>query len=554
MSEPQTLIELFLNRVNKSSSRTALHTKVDGAYRRRTWDELAQDVHGLCSVLLELGIQPGDRVAHWSENRYEWIVADFAIQACRAIHVPMHAPISGPQAVYQIAHSGATLLLVAGQPQIDKLSPIAEELPAIACLMHDNGEGTLRGSAVKSWHSLVDPKKVPFGAEAAVTARDLAATDSVATILYTSGTTGEPKGVTLTQWNIVSNVLGVLATFDENESDLRLCFLPLSHIFARTCDLYTWIGSGAELALAESRETIVPDCQAVRPTIINGVPYFYEKIQHALIAAGVGDKPDALCEMLGGRLRACCSGGAALPNHTFDFFQTQQLPILQGYGLTETAPVLTMSTTNHCKRGAVGPPLAGVEIRIADDGEILARGPNIMVGYWNDPEATAAAIVDDWFHTGDLGEFGADGYLRITGRKKELIVTATGKNIAPSLLESLLCRDPIIEQAMVLGDDQKFLAALIVPKMDMLHTELAKREIKLVRPEATLTDEAILELYRERIQHQLAELAHHEQVGRFVLLDRGFTIEAGHLTPKASLRRDKIAADFASEIERLFCS
>ena len=227
---------------------------------------------------------------------------------------------------------------------------------------------------------------------------------------------------------------------------------------------------------------------------------------------------------------------------------------LQGYGLTETAPVLAMSTEETCKRGTVGPPLTGVEIRIADDQEILARGPNIMSGYWNDEAATAAAIVDGWFHTGDLGEFDEDGYLRITGRKKELIVTATGKNIAPSLLESLLCRDPIIEQAMVIGDDQKYLAALIVPNAEQLAAELEKRQITVANPAQMLSDENVQKLYEERIKNQLADLAHHEQVGRFVVLDRGFTLEAGHLTPKASLRRDQIAKDFTKEIEQLFAT
>ena len=531
------------------------------------------NVFRLTSVLQACNIEPGDRVAQWSENRYDWIVTDLATQACQAIHVPMHAPLSGPQAIYQIRHSGAKAILLSGQAQLEKLGPIAGELPTdVPVLTHDALEGALAGTIVSPWRQQVtddDPRwgqKSPHAPSMPrpPTAWQPSCIRPVRPV--------NPKGVTLSQKNVITNVDGVLAAFHESESDLRLCFLPLSHIFARTCDLYTWIGSGSELALAESRETIVADCQLIQPTVINGVPYFYEKVQHSLIAAGAEDTPGALRAMLGGNLRICCSGGAALPNHTFDFFHKQQLTILQGYGLTETAPVLTMSTPQVYKRGTVGRPLADVTIQIADDGEVLARGPNIMKGYWNDEAATSAAIIDGWFHTGDLGELDADGYLSITGRKKELIVTATGKNIAPTLIESLLCRDPLIEQAMVLGDDQKYLAALIVPNKDNLIAELEKRgQAKhptashnlddpgpIKRPSPTddsasiLSDTDVSPIYEQCIRHQLRELAHHEQVQRFVLLSRGFTIEAGHLTPKASLRRDVIAREFAVEIERLF--
>lgn len=548
MSPPkaQTIIQLFLQRISASGPQPAIHIKTDGSYQAISWNDLAQDVYRLASVLAAIGIERGDRVAQWSENRYEWIVTDLATQACQAIHVPMHAPLSGSQSVYQINHSGAKVILLSGTEQLAKLEPFTAELPAQApVLSHDAFGATLAGRTVPSWRSLVADDSAARGSDLAARARDVVTADSIATILYTSGTTGEPKGVMLTQWNILSNVHGVVESFSEVASDLRLCFLPLSHIYARTCDLYAWIRGGSQFALAESRETIVADCQLIHPTLINGVPYFYEKIQNGLIAAGAEDAPGALRTMLGGQLRACFSGGAALPTHTFDFFQRQELPILQGYGLTETAPVLSMSTYERCRRGSVGPPLVGVSIRIAPDGEILARGPNIMIGYWNDEEATGGVIKDGWFHTGDLGELDTDGYLNITGRKKELIVTATGKNVAPSLIESLLCRDPLIEQAMVLGDDQNYLAALIVPNADNLTKEFGTRG---------LTDADVSRVFEERIRQQLSELSHHEQVRRFAVLDRGFTIDAGHLTPKASLRRDVIARDFADQIAQLFAS
>ncbi len=554
-SSIETIIGLFLHRVRKSHDQTAIHVKTDGTWQPKSWREIEQDVYRMASLLDDLGIRPGDRVAQWSENRYEWIVTDLATQACQAIHVPLHAPLSGPQAFFQISHSGATVAVVSGSTEIDKLQPFAAELSgSLALLTHQTCERQLGSQPIESWKGQVPDGAMVRGQEIAQAAFTATAPETVATILYTSGTTGEPKGVTLSQRNVISNVLAVLSTFDETESDLRLCFLPLSHIFARTCDLYTWIGSGAQLALAESRETIVADCQTIRPTIINGVPYFYEKIQNSLVAAGAATMPGALQQLLGDRVRACCSGGAALPGHTFDFFEEHGIPILQGYGLTETAPVLAMSTVALRKRGTVGPPLSGVDIQIAEDGEILARGPNIMLGYWRDNAATDAAMVDGWFHTGDLGELDGDGFLKITGRKKELIVTATGKNIAPSLLESLLCRDPLIEQAMVLGDDEKYIAALIVPNRVDLAAELTKIDSVdgVLEEESLWTNETVRDLFRERIQHQLRDLAHHEQVGRFVLLGQGFTVEAGHLTPKGSLRRETIERDFSTEIERLY--
>jgi long-chain acyl-CoA synthetase len=552
-SNIETIASLFIDRVARTGPEAAIHVKRDGAYQGTTWNELADDVYRAAAVFRSLGIAPGDRVAHWSENRYEWIVTDVAIQMCRAIHVPMHAPLSAPQAIYQVRHSGAKLAVVSGAEQIEKFHAVESDFPDdVNILSHDEVDAQLCGQAVRQWRPLAGDDAVEIGSELARQAADDVTADSLATILYTSGTTGEPKGVMLSHRNIVSNVLGVLEQFGDEEGDLRLCFLPLSHIFARVADLYTWIGGGSQLALAESRETILADCLAIRPTIINGVPYFYERVQRGLVEAGAAETPGALLQLLGGNIRICCSGGAALPNHIFDFFERQEVPIRQGYGLTESSPVITLSSLENFRRGTVGLPLSDVEVRIAEDGEILARGPNIMLGYWNDEAATHAAIKDDWLYTGDLGELDKDGYLQITGRKKELIVTATGKNIAPTLIESLLCRDPLIDQAMVLGDDQSCLAALIVPSQDHLQAEVEKRQIQAADHAALLTDSAVCELFAECIQRQLSELSHHEQVRRFVLLDRGFTIDDGQLTPKASLRREVIARDFAKQIAELY--
>ncbi|MCA9264801.1 MAG: long-chain fatty acid--CoA ligase [Planctomycetales bacterium] len=554
MLQPETIMAAFWQRVEADGERPAIHIKDRGTFRPRTWMTLADDVSRLGLWLRQQGVQPGDRVMQWSKNRYEWIVTDLATQLVRAVHVPVHAPLSAAQAIYQATHSGAKLAILGGADEVDKLHAANAHFPKdMPVYAYDAIPFTSSpiGHLPPQLASLDAPGHGPAAASLREEALVQTRPDDLATILYTSGTTGEPKGVMLCQSNIMSNVLAVLAAFDERAEDLRLAFLPLSHIFARTCDLYTWIARGSQLALAENRETIVADSQAFRPTLINGVPYFYERVQNHLVQAGLADVPDALRNYLGGRLRGCCSGGAALSAHSYDFFAERGVPLLQGYGLTETSPVISLSSP-HCERRlAVGKPLPNVEVKIADDGEILTRGPHVMPGYWNDLAATEQILQAGWLHTGDLGQLDTDGFLFITGRKKELIVTATGKNIAPSLVESLLCRDPLIEQAMVLGDDRAFLSALIVPNKEHLKEEIARQRLWVWSKRRALNHPKVLALYAVRIERQLAELSHDEQVRRFVLVDRGFTLEGGHITPKASLRRDRIAADFAREIERL---
>jgi long-chain acyl-CoA synthetase len=376
--------------------------------------------------------------------------------------------------------------------------------------------------------------------------------DSLATILYTSGTTGEPKGVMLTQRNLVSNTVAAVQRFGMCSDDRRLTFLPLSHIFARTCDLYTWLVTGCQLALVESRESVLRDAAEYHPTIMNGVPYFYDKVRRTLLDEGRADEPGALRGKLGGEIRYCCSGGAALPVHVFDFFWERDVPLLQGYGLTETSPVISMSTVGHVRRGASGQPIQDVEVRIADDGEILTRGPHVMIGYYGRPEATAEVIRGGWFYTGDYGYVDEDGFVFITGRKKELIVTTGGKNIAPVQLESLLTEDPLILQAVVIGDDRDYLTALIVPNPDALRAEIIARGIAVTSSDEVLRHPDVLSLYEQRIRERLSSLSYYEQVRKFNLMNRGFTIESGEMTPKLSLRRQEITANCKELIEELY--
>ena len=536
-----TIVEMLCRRVDSDGPREALGVKRGGKYEWLTWNDLAGAVARTTAVLAELGIRPGDRVAQLSENRYEWIIADLAIQMAGAIHVPIHAPLTGVQAAWQVKHSGAKVLLLSGPAQAAKLSTLpADELAGVACASYEPCAEPLFGRQAALFSELQAAADLSKGIDAACQARKAAAADSLVTILYTSGTTGEPKGVMLTQGNLASNACATIEAFGYRPDQLRVNFLPLSHIFARTCDLYCWIAEGSQLALAESRETVIADCQTVRPTCLNGVPYFYDKVYRGLCEKGVQNVPGILKSVLGGAIQTCCAGGAALPDHLYDYYHAQGVPLLQGYGLSESSPVITISTNEHHRRGSCGRAIPGVEVQIAADGEIMTRGPHVMTGYYKSDAATAEVLQGGWLATGDLGRLDDDGFLYITGRKKEILVTSGGKNIAPVYLESLLTEDPLILQAMVVGDGRPYLAALIFPNSELLAVESACRG----------GDAAAV--IRERINQRLANVSQYEQVGRFVLLPRPFSIEAGELTPKLTLRRKEIAAHFAAEIESMY--
>jgi long-chain acyl-CoA synthetase len=324
----------------------------------------------------------------------------------------------------------------------------------------------------------------------------------------------------------------------------------LSHIFARTCDLYTWLPAGLQLCLARSRDTVLDDCQWAQPTVLSGVPYFFDRVARVLREQGLDRQPDGLRRLLGGRIKFCGSGGAALPDHLFDLYQRFGVPILQGYGLTESSPVISVSRPDAFRRGASGQALTGVEVRIAEDGEIVTRGPHVMQGYWRDEAATADVVVDGWLHTGDLGRIDEDGFVYITGRKKELIVTAAGKNVAPVLLESLLTEDPLIDQALVVGDGRNYLAALIVPNWDAVRAELP--ELAAAGPAELRGSAEVVALFQRQIDQRLACVSYHEQVRKFTLLTRPFLLEQHEMTPKLSLRRPIIHEHFRAEIEGMY--
>lgn len=548
-----TVIDLFLAQVETRPNATALLYRPDDEFVSLSWSELHHHVLKAAAGLAQNGVEPGDRVATISENRMEWVIADLAITFARGVHTPLHVQLAPSQLKTQLEHCEAKWVFISGKSQVQAMRGQPPINSVEAWCAFDKLQREIHDKSVFAFHELGSNTQADKLQAIADSAREHVTPDSIATILYTSGTTGEPRGVVLTQGNLTSNAIGLLEYFPQRENDVRVCFLPLSHIFARTCDMITWLVRGSQFGIAKSRETVAEDCRTLRPHSISGVPYFFEKVWRKLREAGVADQPGAVAMALGDRLKYCGSGGAALPNHVFDYYQSQGVTLLQGYGLTETSPVITATAVGEPRRGSVGKAIPGVEVKIASDGEILARGLNVMQRYYRNEQATADSIRDGWFHTGDLGYVDEDGFLFITGRQKEILVTSTGKNVAPAAVEAALMIDPIVEQAMVVGDGQKFMAALIVVNLEVLNHRLGAGGA-LNSLANTSTHEPTRELIAKCIDQANAELAAHEQVRRFAILPAPFSIDQGELTAKLSLRRDVIVKNYGETIAKLFAN
>lgn len=535
--ESLTIPALLAATVARQGYQQALGTISQGTLVWRCWNDLVALITQAAGALVARSVQPSDRVAQLSPNCAGWIIADLAIQQLGAIHVPLHAALAPKQAADQIAHAGARLLLVDREETANRLRAAVDR--QVEIVTHEE----LHGSP----HSKGGIPDASIAANASPSTPD-----SLATILYTSGTTGAPRGVMLTQRNLVANAVGVTDAVAAIADEIRLCLLPLSHIYARTCDLYSWIYRGTQLVLAESRDTILRDCQIAKPTVINAVPYFYQKVADSLRNREEPADAATLRQAFGGAIKRCYCGGAGIAPEVEQFFAERELPILCGYGLTEAAPVVTASTFENYAAGTVGRPLPNLEVQLAADGELLVRGPNVMQGYWHDDAATGAAIQAGWLHTGDLAAWSDGGNLRIVGRKKEMIVLATGNKVAPTQVEQLLTGSPWIEQCCIVGDGRKCLAALIVPNPDLLRQDIRRRRLLVWSRQRALTHPKIIALYRQEIDRCLAAAASFEQVGPFMLLGRGFSLEAGELTPKLSLRRGEIERAFSGEIETMY--
>jgi long-chain acyl-CoA synthetase len=595
-----TVPQMFVQVTNRyrSSSKAAFMRKVGNAWTPTTYDQLRELVEQFALGLTSLGIQRGDMVAIIAENRLEWVISDFAITAIGAVDVPMYPTLTPPQEAFILNHCKAKAVIVSNKFQLNKILKVRPELASVEYIivMNDDVElnepNTLhfaevvrRGASSKS----VEDRRVWFEAEAkAVQADDLL------TLIYTSGTTGNPKGVMLTNANIVANIEGSADAIPLNETDLLLSYLPLCHAYERTTGYYTVFATEGSIAFAQSIETVAENIREVRPTYMTSVPRLFERIKSRILGMIEKDKPakqrvfwwaqdvgtrmlrakeagsvspvlraqyaladrlvfSKLRERMGGRLKSFISGGAALPKELGEFFIKAGIIIQEGYGLTETSPVLAVSRMDAIEVGTVGQPLFNVHLKIAEDGEILAKGPNMMKGYLNDEEATKAIIdADGWLHTGDIGIINAKGNLQITDRKKSIFVSSGGKNIAPQPIENALSQSRFVDQLLLIGDKRDYCTALVVPDFEYLKEFATQNGLSYPDNTTLLQSDALLKSIQRDIDALQRDFAKFEKVRKFILLDKSFTVEEGEMTPKLSLRRHVIEKKYADKIEQMY--
>jgi len=550
----RNLTQMHRLQAARLGARPALRFKRHGLYHDLGWDQYRADALACAAALIDAGVQPGDRVGLLAENRVEWLIADMGILAASAVNVPPHAPLTSRQIHFQLADAGVCWLFVSNREQLEKVRAVRSELPALRGLVIFDRAAA--AADARSWAGFLQRGRAALcRMQRELSEREAACTlDDLATIMYTSGTTGNPKGVMLTHGNLVSNVCAVLEVAPFEPEDVTLTWLPFSHIYARTMDHYKSIGAGTTLALAESNETLVANLDEVKPTHLNSVPRFYEKVLTAKASPDPAETGRRLRDVFGPRMKWMGSGGAPLPIPVAEAYYAAGIVLHQGYGLTESAPVISFNRVDRCKIGTVGEAIPGVEIKIATDGEVLTRGPHVMTGYWNNAEATAVAIEGGWLHTGDLGKLDADGHLVITGRKKELLVLSSGKKVVPNYIEGLLLGDSCIDQAVVCGEGRNFLTGLIVPHWSNVREALAREGVAVdsAADSELARHPAVLDLLRRRMEAALREVSSWEHVKKFVVLPRPFSVDNEELTVSLKLRRNVIVRKYASELDRLY--
>ena len=586
-----TLISMFEQSIQQHGSKPALaHKPKGGTYQDISYTQLGESVDAFSKGLCTLGVQKDDRVALLSENRPEWAITDFGSLKAGAVTVPMFSTLTAAQVSYILKDSGAKIICVSTASQLKKALSIRDEVPTLEhIILFDSTEDETPAGVIQ-FEDVCNRGKAVDSTEESNTSED-----DITTIIYTSGTTGNPKGVMLTHANFISNLRACKSLIDVGETDVLLSFLPLSHVFERLGGHYVPLFSGAKIAYAESTFTVARNMQEVSPTMMLSVPRLYETMHDRVLSAvqagsplkqkifhwGVsvgsavssaiqqGKNPSAILRLqqgiadklvfaklkaaTGGRLRFFVSGGAALPQSIAEFFHAAGILILEGYGLTETSPVISMNHPAKWKFGTVGVPVPGVEVQIAEDGEILTRGPHVMKGYFNNETETAEVIdADRWFHTGDIGIIDEEGFVKITDRKKNIIVLSNGKNVAPQPIESELVQSPFISQIMLIGNERKNLAALIVSNFDAIKAWAAENDIETTDLSAMLQAREIQQLIQREIRSRLTDFADFEQVRRFTLLEKEFSQEADEMTPTLKLKRNVIIEKYGDVIEGMY--
>ncbi|MFA5158953.1 MAG: long-chain fatty acid--CoA ligase [Candidatus Omnitrophota bacterium] len=593
VEENGNLVQVFRNRARFFGSKKALFYKIRGEYTGfYSWRDWMKIVRETALALHLLGIRKGDHVGILSENGPEWTFADLGILSLGAVSVPVYPTASLEDIRYIINHADLKALFVSSEEQYRKIEGFKSKFLPAGIILFTPGD--LKDvSTLRTFRKMGRCHDLNHGDLYEQCVRNVGP-DDLATIIYTSGTTGAPKGVMLTHRNFIANYQGSFQRIQIDDRDSVLSFLPLSHVFERLAGYYYQAAYGVSIAYAENFMTVAEDIRKVRPTIVVAVPRFYEKIyvrileqaQRAPIwkqrlfdwAVRIGTRIaqmkirehrvpiwfgfynwiakrivfDKIKQAMGGRIRFFISGGAPLSKNLARFFYAADIMILEGYGLTETSPVIAVNALDDFRFGTVGKPIPGVSVKIAEDGEILTQGPCVMKGYYRNPHATEECIKNGWFHTGDIGHFDGEGFLHITDRKKDIIVTAGGKNVSPQNIENRILADSFFLQAIVLGDKRPYLCALLVPhKQEVLHYAEQHRMGDLSY-EKLLEHSAVQTWVREQLEKCMDGLAGFETVRAFILLPHEFTLSAGEMTPTLKIRRRVVTNEYQKAIDELY--
>jgi long-chain acyl-CoA synthetase len=597
VTDPLNLNELFFKAVERFGTKSAaLRYKEEGVWKDITHHELARIVHRASLGLRELGSQKGDRIAIISQNRPEWAICDYACLMAGCADVTIYPTFTASQTAYVLNDSASRIVIVEDQTQYDKIISVRSELESIEHIVVIDAVQGMETEGLVSFQELlrrgeVAETKYPDHREEAIKVKP----NDLATLIYTSGTTGPPKGVMLTHGNFCSNIIAVLQVLSIGLEDHALSAAPLSHSFERMAGHYTMFHAGATISYAESIERLPQNLVEVRPTIMIFAPRLYEKLHAAVrekalsgsalkrgifrwacrsadrwadlrlakqpipaviaLKKSIADKLvfSKLKERTGGRIRFFVSGAAPLNPVVAKFFFAAGLPVTEGYGLTETSPAISVNPLEAIRIGTVGPPIPGVEVKIAQDGEILTRGPNIMLGYYNKPAETAEAIdPEGWFHTGDIGEIDTAGYLKITDRKKDLIVTSGGKNIAPQPIEARIRNNRFVLNAVMIGDKRKFPCLLVVPNLEVLKSWGVKKSIQFQDTASFLAHPDVVAKMEQEVMSTLDDLAQFERPKKMALLEEDFSLERGEVTPTLKVKRRVVEERYKDKIEALY--
>lgn len=592
--EPKTLGELFLKSIHRNPRHDALSFKKDGSWHHMSTDEVTRKASSIAAGLGCLGIRQGDRVAILASNSPDWTLTDAGCQIAGVVDVPIYTTLAKASVKYVLNDSGARVIFIEGRELLDYVREILPECPSIEKIVLFD-ESAVEGEMI-SLRELIAKGESELGENPSLAA-DLASKvgpDDMATLIYTSGTTGEPKGVRLTHTNLMSNAIDASEKYGFSIADTALSVLPLSHVFERSA-MYLYLFNGMAVYYAESIEKVADNLKEVKPTIFVGVPRIFEKVyakaklgasQASAAKESIFDwaieiaktiarhKEDGkslslglalkarladavvfskLRAFFGGNLRFCITGGAALSDTIYLIFTGAGIPIMQGYGLTETSPVTSSNNPIDSRLGSVGKPIRCVEVRIASDGEVEVCGPNVMLGYYNKPEANNEAFTEDgWFKTGDIGELDKDGFLRITDRKKELFKTSGGKYIAPAPIEQMIKGSRFVAQAVLIGNERKFASALIVPSFEQLDSYLKHKGIAPMTPEEMCTSPVINDLLERQVAKLTDGLGNFETVKKIRLLPAELTVESGELTPTLKVRRRIVDEKYKNLIEDMY--